>query len=164
LNGVPISFKKPTILGNIEFQDSVFDLIVCLGTLHHIPNVSKIIKELYRVAKPGGITIIREPIISMGDWRSARKGLTKRERGIPKDIFQKMITDAGFKVVKRKYCFSPVTTHAGLLMKSSVYNKACFVLMDEVISNLFSKNIRYHRTKKLENLAPISVFYVLTKE
>ena len=160
---VPLTYKKPTLLGDIEFPNSNFDLIVCLGTLHHIPNVSKIIQEFYRVAKPNSTIILREPIISMGDWRQSRKGLTKRERGIPKEIFQQIIIDTGFKIINKKYCFSPLTTRLGFLFKNSIYNSPFFVFFDQIISFMFSFNIKYHRTKLIEKLSPISVFYLLKK-
>ena len=77
--------------GVIRYGGGYFDLIVCFGALHHIPNVSRIIGEFYRCSEKGGYVLMREPIISMGDWTKKRKGLTRRERGIPLKILRDII-------------------------------------------------------------------------
>ena len=35
--------------GQIPYEENYFDLITCFGTLHHIPNISKVLSELYQV-------------------------------------------------------------------------------------------------------------------
>ena len=76
-----IHYEKPTINGEINFENNKFDLITSFGVLHHIPNVSFVMSEIYRVLNNGGVFLFREPIVSMGDWRENRPGLTKNERG-----------------------------------------------------------------------------------
>ena len=58
---------------SMEFPNNYFDLITSFGVLHHIPDVSKVFSELSRVLAPGGYLLIREPIVSMGDWSYPRK-------------------------------------------------------------------------------------------
>ncbi|MBM3453659.1 MAG: class I SAM-dependent methyltransferase [Bacteroidetes bacterium] len=91
LGNIEPNYVKPNILGNLDFPDNSFDFIVSFSVLHHIPNVSYVMSELIRVLKPNGMLLIREPIVSMGDWRMPRKGLTKNERGIPLSYFEKII-------------------------------------------------------------------------
>lgn len=67
-------YIKPSIDGKLPFSNNSFDLITCFGTLHHIPNVSFVISELIRVLKKDGYLLLREPIISMGDWRKPEMG------------------------------------------------------------------------------------------
>ncbi len=98
--GKPIIYVKPTVEGKMEFPNNSFDVITSFGTLHHIPNVEFIIDEMARVLKPGGYLLIREPIISMGDWRNPRNGLTSRERGIPFELMKNYILKN-----KLKNCF-----------------------------------------------------------
>jgi ubiquinone/menaquinone biosynthesis C-methylase UbiE len=46
----------------LPYADDSFDIITCLMVLHHIPTdkLEKLIDEIYRVLKNGGIVIIRE--------------------------------------------------------------------------------------------------------
>ena len=43
---------------NLSFKDSTFDIVYSYGVLHHTPNTTQAIKEVYRVLKPGGIARI----------------------------------------------------------------------------------------------------------
>ena len=72
IKGVPVDYQKPSPSGVIPFDDSDFELVTCLGVLHHIPNVSFVTSEIGRVLKRGCHALIREPCISMGDWRQQR--------------------------------------------------------------------------------------------
>lgn len=68
IHGVDIEEKKTNITFvkydgvNLPYDDSKFDLITCLMTLHHIPNknINKLCLEISRVLKTNGILIIRE--------------------------------------------------------------------------------------------------------
>jgi SAM-dependent methyltransferase len=161
--GVPVTYVRPTLEGDISYPDGAFDLILCFGTLHHIPNVSKIIAEFGRCLSPNGFILIREPIISMGDWRNKRPGLTAKERGIPLHLFRNMIKNANVRITKETLCFFPVTYKIGSFFKYRMYSSPLAVLFDKWASWLFSWNVRYHRTKKFHTLAPTNAFYVLTK-
>src|SRR3954454_16648241 len=43
---------------NIPFEDDTFDLVYSNGVIHHTPNPSNVVGEIYRVLKPGGRCII----------------------------------------------------------------------------------------------------------
>jgi len=43
---------------NLPFEDSAFDMVLCLSTLNYIPNYEHAIKEMHRVLKPQGKLII----------------------------------------------------------------------------------------------------------
>ena len=164
--GLTPVYKKPTINGQIDYADNTFDLITCFGVLHHIPNVSFVVSELYRVLKPGGFILIREPIISMGDWRGARKGLTARERGIPVDLYKSIIDRNSFKVVSANYCFSFTSVlqrKFGFLFEKPIYAYRSYVYFDKLVSFFLSWNIKYHATSILHRFAPQNIFYVLKK-
>ncbi len=45
----------------IEFGDGYFDAIICNHVLEHVPDDMKAMKELFRVLKPGGWTILQVP-------------------------------------------------------------------------------------------------------
>ena len=53
--------NKPLINGNCEllpFGDSIFDCVVCLGVISYVENYENIIKEIFRVLKPGGTVLV----------------------------------------------------------------------------------------------------------
>ena len=45
----------------IELADASLDRILCLDTLHHVPNPDEVLREMGRVLKPGGIAGFSEP-------------------------------------------------------------------------------------------------------
>lgn len=47
---------------NIEFEDNSMDTVCISNTLHHLPDMQVILKEMLRVLKPGGLFIINEMI------------------------------------------------------------------------------------------------------
>jgi SAM-dependent methyltransferase len=165
VDGVPVRYVKPSLDGALPFEDRSFDLITCFGVLHHIANVSRVVGELGRCLRPGGYALVRETITSMGDWRGPRRGLTKRERGIPIRIFRRILADAGFGVVAEHRCMFSLVHRlgAGLGLRGSIYNSHAVVGLDQWICRLFAWNHTYHATGALAKLRAQCVFYVLTK-
>lgn len=166
LGNITPVYVKPTITGKIEYPDNYFDLVTSFGTLHHTPNVSYIITELHRVTKPGGYILLREPIISMGDWEKPRKGLTKNERGIPLQVFRKLFNKLNVEVIHEGPCFCMTAFFQRTWIKFSkkpIFTHKTYVWFDSILSKALSWNLRYHATKKLQRIAPQSVFYVLKK-
>ena len=163
LKGVPISYRKPLATGDIEFDADTFDLITCFGVLHHIPNVSKVVKEFYRVLKPGGYVLLREPIHSMGDWRKFRRGLTKRERGIPIQLLREFIRTSGFRVIRENKCMFSLVSRLQRFVQGSVWNNQSIVKFDLWLSKLAFWPDDYHARNTLQKIRPTSVFYVLEK-
>ncbi|WP_457389073.1 class I SAM-dependent methyltransferase [Roseateles sp. P5_E1] len=159
----PTTYVKPNVSGDFPFESNRFDLITCFGVMHHVPNVSHVMKEIYRCLSVGGSFCIREPIVSMGDWRKPRAGLTANERGIPIDIFDKIIDEAGFKVARRSfYDFRPIPIIATKIGVDA-YNNYFTVKLDQLVCNLLSWRTPYHRTTFVEKLPPASVAYLLEK-
>jgi len=163
LNGYPVEYKKPQPSGILPFAKESFDLIICLGVLHHIPNVSTVVGEFFRCLKPNGYVLIREPIKSLGDWRKPRKGLTKRERGIPLEIFRKIILSAGFEVVREQKCMFSLTSRLRHVLSTPVFNSRFAVFLDKILCSFPLWSNKYHPTNPFHKLSPSSVFYVLRK-
>ena len=164
IGGVPVEYVKPRPSGIMPFADETFDLATCFGCLHHVPNVSTVVRELFRCIQPSGIVLIREPIVSMGDWRQPRVGLTKRERGLPLSIFRDIVRSAGFAILKETKCIFPLTFRLRFLFGGPVYNSATAVWLDEMLSRSFAWNDhRYHCVRPFQKLRPTAVFFVLQK-
>jgi SAM-dependent methyltransferase len=162
--GVPVEYAKPTPQGELPFAADAFDLITCFGVLHHIPNVSAVLGELFRCLMPGGWLLLREPTVSMGDWRRPRAGLTKRERGIPIGILRRMVRSAGFRVLSEARCNSSVIRALqGRIGKRSVWNSPVAVAIDSLLCRLLSWNEVYHAAHWIQKVRPASLFLVLTK-
>ena len=134
LQGLPVQYVCPSDMGAIPLDDGAADLISCFDVLHHIPNVSFVLKELWRVLSVGGVLLLREPIVSMGDWRLPRSGLTARERGIPLGILSQILRDCGFSISYQALaCFAPLRV-LSLMLHRNPYNSGFFVAADALVS------------------------------
>jgi len=164
IKGVPIAYKNPNVSGEIPFEEGSIDLLTCFGVLHHIPNVSYVVKEFGRVLSSEGIALIREPVVNMGDWRKPRKGLTARERGIPVHIMEEAIAKSGLKILARTPCDFPILSRLSHLIGiHEPYNSNILVSLDMVLSRLFYYNTQYNRNGLLGRICPCSVFWVCKK-
>ena len=59
--------KTVYLVGDVEntsFGDETFDVIVCGGVLHHVPNKEKMLKEIRRILKKGGYFLSYDPNLS----------------------------------------------------------------------------------------------------
>ncbi len=157
-----IEYISPSASGKINLPKESIDLITCFAVLHHIPNVSFVLKELTSVLKKGGFMLIREPIVSMGDWRKERRGLTLRERGIPLKIFNRIIEENNLKILSEKKVLFPSTRRIWDINDRFKRSKSV-IYFDKLLSKMFSWNNLYHSTKPWHKLRPQSVFYVLKK-
>lgn len=159
-------YVKPRMDGKLEFPDDTFDLATSLGVLHHIPNVTFVLGEIIRVLKPGGVLLLREPIISMGDWRVPRPGLTSNERGIPVSCFEDIFRSQNVEILSRNYCFTMTYQFQKILkpvLKRPLYSMAWYIHADRLLSSLLKANVRYHAVKKRHRMAPSNIFYVIRK-
>lgn len=92
-------FDEPGIdivssIEHIPVKNNYFDSAICNAVLEHVPDPVAVVKELYRVIKPGGhlyacIPFMQPEHMNPGDFTRYTK-----------DGIQKLMTDAGFKIVK----------------------------------------------------------------
>jgi SAM-dependent methyltransferase len=164
IGGTAAEYIKPAITGDIPLPDGCVELAIALGVLHHIPNVSHVVGDLARVLKPGGIFIVREPIISMGDWRRPRPGLTKHERGIPPKLLQSILTTHGFHITRAIPVMMPIVPQfARLLGIRYPYNSQWVVRLDAALARLSWRNFSYYRVGLVRKFAPTSMFITATR-
>lgn len=156
LGDLRLDYVDPLPTGIMPFDDASFDLAVCFGVLHHIPNVSTVVAETARVLRPGGWFAVREPIHSMGDWTQPRRGLTKRERGIPKPRFEEIVGDH-FEVVAKSVCDFPLRSKLG------GPDQRANVWLDQVLVRAFAWNYRYDAVTTWQKVRPRGMAMVLRK-
>jgi len=58
LRGLPYKEIKEGNIENLPFSDNSFDLVLCIGVVHHTPDSQKAIDEIYRVLKPDGQALV----------------------------------------------------------------------------------------------------------
>lgn len=154
----------PTIQGDILLEDNSQDAVVAFSVLHHIPNVSKLISESFRVLKDDGILLIREPCSSMGDWRYVRSA-TPNERGISKKLVIDMAEKLGFRLLKSPtpIIFEPINTILKKTIGFRYIPVRLIYYIDSLISRIVSANDYYWRDKWYKKVGPSSFFYVFKK-
>lgn len=110
----------------LPFSDNSYASIFSISTLEHIENSDKVLKEAYRVLKPGGVlfltletdevdgaTFYRPFLKSIGfSWASdfVQKKYNKifhRETLLPKTVWKKKIEKAGFVLEKTQDIITP---------------------------------------------------------
>lgn len=85
----------------LPFENEKFDVVICIAVLHHIDNNrSSVLKELFRVMKPGGLLFVQV-------WAREQE-LTKRfvEQETHNDFFVSW-TDVDGRVFQRYYHLFP---------------------------------------------------------
>jgi len=155
IGGKPAKYLSPEISGEIPMPTASADLVTSLGTLHHIANVSFVVREIGRVLKPGGYFILREPVHSMGDWRQPREGKTRNERGIPMKLLKSWLLAANMEPVKVRYCiFAPLERLRRTGLGRNLWNTRWMMPVDQFLCRLFSWNQAYLRQTFLQKIAP----------
>lgn len=160
LRSTPVRYVEPVPSGDTPFRDGSFDLVLCLSVLHHIPNVSRVIRELARVTAQGGWLLVSEPVISMGDWRETRAGLTKRERGIPRHLLELAVLEAGFRIRSSRFGAATLTPRLARVLRRNLYATPLGAAVDRTLSLATAWNYRYHPESPWHRLRPSSVFIV----
>ncbi len=153
----------PKAEGGLDLPDASQDLLLCLSVLHHIPRVSRTLQELGRIAKPGATLLLREPLVSLGDWRAPRAGLTPYERGIPEPLLRAGLAQAGFRIEAWAPVAFPLTRRIGDALGFSAYNVMPLVWLDALLSRLSYWNLRYHARSGWQKLRPNDVYLVARK-
>lgn len=72
---------------HLSFCDNTFDVIIGNGILHHLPQLSQAISEIYRVLKPGGHAVFVEPM-GINFMLCAFRALTPKQRTTDEQPFR----------------------------------------------------------------------------
>ncbi len=114
---------------DLPFSDNSYSSIISISTFEHIPNVAKLLKEMYRVLKPNGIlaitmeteevdrnTFYRPLFKRMGmgflsDWATNAYNTKFHRHNLPsKEKWIKDIENSGLKILTTKNIISPLIT------------------------------------------------------
>ena len=89
----------------LAFADGTFDAIVCIDAINHLPGRLQVLKDWFRLLKPGGRMLFTDPITVTGL-------LTNEEIAIrssigfflftPPDVDTQLIREAGFELLLRE--------------------------------------------------------------
>lgn len=81
---------------NLPFPAQSFDLVVCYGALHHIPEYEKAIQEMFRVLKQGSKLLVAEPPQQL--FKHIIKLLFPPEATFTMDQIRSSLLQTGFKI------------------------------------------------------------------
>ena len=56
----------------LPLKDSLFDSVIMLGGIHHVPDRDALFRQVHRVLRPGGVFIFREPVSDFWLWKALR--------------------------------------------------------------------------------------------
>jgi SAM-dependent methyltransferase len=56
-----LDFRAPAAGGELPFEDSTFELVVCLDVLQHVADTQRLLSEARRVLAPGGALAVSVP-------------------------------------------------------------------------------------------------------
>jgi ubiquinone/menaquinone biosynthesis C-methylase UbiE len=96
----------------LPLADNAFDTVIMLGGIHHVPDRKALFEQVFRVLKPGGTFIWREPVSDFWLWRFLRAIVYRvspmlnheTERPLTFDETVPVLKSAGFEHVTWKTC------------------------------------------------------------
>jgi ubiquinone/menaquinone biosynthesis C-methylase UbiE len=133
---------------NLPFISESFDVIVCRGSLHHMPNLEATLSEIYRVLVPEGRVIITEPSNDAWLIRLSRKlmyhisdNFDEEDEGYHLSDLERRFEKSGFnsKIVRRfgflGYVFSGFPDRLGILkhVPGSLSITKVFIWIDQIV-------------------------------
>ncbi len=100
----------PLVVGDgsaLPLGSASFDLVICRGVLHHVPDRRAALAEIHRVLRPGGEFILSEP---SNDWwfvRTVRRLMYRfsdkfdeEDEGFLSDQLRNLIETTGFREIR----------------------------------------------------------------
>ena len=121
---------------NVKFSDNTFDFAYTMGTIEHIPDPEVVVKEIYRILKPGGRCIVGVPNKLDPFLRPALvwlleifgKYLYSPEKAFSKSQLRKLLKNAGFKIVGESgILFMPGSLRIADLVFNKYAPSLCFL-------------------------------------
>jgi SAM-dependent methyltransferase len=127
--------RMPADFGDLDFPKNHFDVVVCADALHRAVNVRRVLREVRRVLKPGGIFVaIREPVRPLMKFHSDAKKVAAGK-----------LTPPGYAVSEYRDFFA----HAGLKLelKRVVLSSGFKYYFDHAVNGLTHARYAFVATK-----------------
>jgi ubiquinone/menaquinone biosynthesis C-methylase UbiE len=160
---------------DLPFTDNSYASIFSISTLEHIPDSDKVLKEAYRVLKPGGMIFLTletdevdaatyyRPLLKKAGLSGASNFLSDRynklfhrQTLLPKSAWQKKMEKAGFKVdvfkdiisheVNRLFDIWLITAWPSMLLKPFIGKRVVF--RPKFMEDLLTKRFLKYVTKE----------------
>jgi ubiquinone/menaquinone biosynthesis C-methylase UbiE len=96
----------------LPLRENIFDTVFMLGGIHHVPDRQALFQQVFRVLKPGGRFIFREPVSDFWLWRALRAVVYRlspmldheTERPLLYSETVPVLEDAGFSQITWRTC------------------------------------------------------------
>jgi cyclopropane fatty-acyl-phospholipid synthase-like methyltransferase len=89
----------------LRFENEIFDSIVCIDAINHLPNRSRVLAEWRRVLKPNGRLLFTDPIIVTGSL-SGGEIAVRSSIGyflfVPVGENERLLKETGFELIRRE--------------------------------------------------------------
>jgi len=88
---------------SLPFADGVFDGVLCMNALHHLPSYAAALREIHRVLKPGGRAVFSEPgtehsVQPLSTFRMRQDGVI--EKSVSLSHVRRLAMAAGFSKMR----------------------------------------------------------------
>lgn len=100
-----LAFQLYDDVGDLPFEDAVFDVVYSKGVLTHVKDKSELFAEVQRILKPGGQFIVNDWLSSIeGQWGPKISRMCELEGltlyAVPESLYKALLEAAGFRVLK----------------------------------------------------------------
>jgi SAM-dependent methyltransferase len=100
-----VCFQRADASRPLPCEDEVFDAVVCIDAINHLPNRPAVLAEWHRVLKPGGRILFTDPVIVTGllshEEIAARSAIGYFLFAPPGED-ERLIAEAGFDLLRRE--------------------------------------------------------------
>ena len=116
----------------LPFRDGQFDVVISVDLLEHMEDDVGALREMHRVAKPGGVVIATVPAFQRL-W-SRRDEQLRHKRRYTKEQLQRKVTRAGLMVQRATYINLPLLLPLFLLVQAGrLFSRKPIRSMDHVL-------------------------------
>lgn len=98
------SFMVVDAQGPLPFEDGLFDAVMCIDAINHLPDRARVLAEWGRVLRPGGKLLFTDPAVVTGPLTNAEiavRGSIGFFLFVAPDTDDRLLADAGFRIERK---------------------------------------------------------------